>query len=195
MLIANLTKYGIKSSSIDAVILSHNHYDHTNGLSGILRANEELPVYVHKYWDKPVRHKGNSIPPKNKNVIERGRLIKELGEEIYITNAYMSPDYGGIYEQACYIRIKDGYVLICGCSHPGLICFLNDRKSLEIPVNTPLYIVGGFHGFTFDDGSVQVLDSHIRAMIVCHCTKNVKVYKHQFGEKCTICTVGKTLTF
>lgn len=195
VLIANLTNYEIKLSSINAVILSHNHYDHTNGLSGILRYSEDLPVYVHKYWEKPVRQQGNLIPSKNKIIIEKGRLIKELGKQIYITNAYMSQDYGGIYEQACYIRIKDAYILICGCCHPGLFYFLNDRKFLDIPVNSPLHIIGGLHGFKFDNQYAHLLNPHIRSIILCHCTKNVKIYKYQFGEKCIIGTVGKTLTF
>ena len=40
------------SALIDAVILSHNHNDHTDGLLGILRENKDIPVYVHKDWDR-----------------------------------------------------------------------------------------------------------------------------------------------
>ena len=195
VLMANLTTYGIDLSSIDAVILSHNHYDHANGLSIILENNIKLPVYVHKYWEKPVRHKGEPIPPENKRIIEQGRLLEELEEELYITNAYMSPDYGGIYEQACYIKAKDSYILICGCSHPGLISFLNDRENLGIPMNTPLHIIGGFHGFKFDDDHLQKLEPLIHSIMVCHCTKNVEVYKKQFRDKCFIATVGKSISY
>ncbi|MFX1489690.1 MAG: MBL fold metallo-hydrolase [Promethearchaeota archaeon] len=195
VLLANLTKYGTDPSSLDAVILSHNHYDHTNGLSGLLRINEDLPVYVHKYWEKKVKHIGDSIPLKNKIVIENGRKLSELGKEFYITNAYQSPDYGGIYEQACYVQTKDSFLLICGCSHPGLLCFLNDREFLKIPINSFLHIIGGFHSFTFDIETVHLLDSYIRSVIVCHCTKNVDVYRNQFKNKFTLGTVGKTLKF
>jgi len=195
VLIANLHNFGLDISSIDAVFLSHNHYDHTNGLSGILRYNEDLPMYVHKYWEKPVRHKGNSIPLKNKIVVKEGRQFKELGGGIYITNAYMSPDYGGIYEHACYIQTKDAYILLCGCCHPGLLSFLNDRQLLEIPVDSTLHIIGGFHGFKFDNKKAELLDPQIRSVTVCHCTKNIKVYQDQFGDKCNLSIVGKKLSF
>jgi len=195
ILIENLTNFGITPSSIDAVILSHNHYDHTDGLPAILKSNENLPVFVHKHWEKPVRHKGISVPPKNKFVVKEGGQFKELGEKVYITNAFMSPDYGGIYEHACYVRTNDAYILICGCCHPGLLDFLKDRESLGIPVDTPLYIIGGLHGFEFTDKEAQSINPYIRSIIICHCTKNTNVYKEQFGEKCTLGIVGKTLKF
>jgi 7,8-dihydropterin-6-yl-methyl-4-(beta-D-ribofuranosyl)aminobenzene 5'-phosphate synthase len=195
VLMTNLTNYGTEISSIDAVILSHNHYDHTNGLFGILKYNENIPIYVHKHWEKKVKKKGKSIPLKNKITIENGRKLSELGDMFYITNAYQSPDYGGIYEQACYIQTQDSYILLCGCSHPGLNCFLEDRKKLKIPENSPLHIIGGFHSFKFDDESVHLLDPIIRFVIVCHCTKNVDLYRNQFKNKCYIGIVGKTLNF
>ncbi|MFX1478979.1 MAG: MBL fold metallo-hydrolase [Promethearchaeota archaeon] len=195
VLIENLSNFGITPTSLDAVILSHNHYDHTDGLPVILRSNNNIPVFVHKYWEKPVRHKGIPVPSKNKIVVNEGGKFKELGGHVYVTNAFMSPDYGGIYEQACYIRTKDAYVLICGCCHPGLLDFLNDRKSLGISFDIPLYIIGGLHGFKFNDEEAEAIDLYIRSIIICHCTKNINIYKEQFSEKCKIGTVGKTLIF
>lgn len=195
ILIKNLTNYGINPSEINMVILSHNHYDHTNGLSGILKSNPDLSVYIHKYWKKPVKKIGDPIPSKNMIFVEKGGIFKELGEIIYITNAYMSSDYGGIYEQGCYIRTKDSFILICGCCHPGLNNFLKDREFLGIPDKSPLHIIGGFHGFKFEDETADLLYPQIYSVILCHCTKNVKAYKGQFREKCFIGTVGRTLKF
>ncbi len=182
-------------TSLDAVIMSHNHYDHTDGVSGILSHNKDLPVYVHQYWDKPVRYIGNPIPPKNKKIVKKGRKLKELDENIYITNVFSSYDYGGIHEQACYIRVNDTFILICGCCHPGLIRFLNDRDYLGIPINAPLHLIGGFHGFKFNNKDVRLLKPYIQSVILCHCTINIDIFKHQFGNEISIGTVGKTLTF
>lgn len=195
VLLKNLFNYGINPSEIQSVILSHNHYDHTNGLSGILKHNPYVSVYVHKYWKNPVKEIGDSIPHKNMIFVEQGGVIEELGDNIYITNAYMSPDYGGIYEQACYIEVKDSFILVSGCCHPGLNSFLNDRKLSGISKKTPLHLIGGFHGSKFSDNDATLLSPQIVTITLCHCTKNIKIFKHQFGEKCFIGTVGRTLTF
>ncbi len=175
--------------------MSHNHYDHTDGLPGILNYNKDLPVYIHQYWDKPVSFIGKVIPHQNRYIIKKGRNLTELDEDIYVTNVFKSQDYGGIHEQAFYIRSNDSYILICGCCHPGLIRFLNDRENLRIPTDTPLHLIGGFHGFKFGTNEVKELNPYIYSVVLCHCTMNVEIYKKQFGEKCSMGIVGETLSF
>lgn len=47
--IHNLGLLGIAPSSLDAIILSHGHYDHAGGLPHVLeRAGGPLPVYLHE---------------------------------------------------------------------------------------------------------------------------------------------------
>jgi 7,8-dihydropterin-6-yl-methyl-4-(beta-D-ribofuranosyl)aminobenzene 5'-phosphate synthase len=191
----NLSALKILPSQIDAVILSHNHYDHANGLSAIMRDNPNIPVYVHKYWNNPVRHIGNPIPPKNIRMIQEGRKLEELGAHIYVTNCYQSQDYGGIYEQACYLEAEDSFILICGCSHPGLNVFLDDRPNLGISPTKPLHIMGGFHSFKFDDDRVNQLNPYVKSIIIFHCTKNIKTFQSQFHEKCSIGSVGTSYNF
>ncbi|MFT3850614.1 MAG: MBL fold metallo-hydrolase [Propionivibrio sp.] len=44
----NLSLLGVSPSSIDHVILSHGHYDHTGGLASLLaHARKTMPVYLH----------------------------------------------------------------------------------------------------------------------------------------------------
>jgi len=45
----NLSLLGIHPSSLDAVVLSHGHYDHTGGLLALLQhAAKPMPIYAHK---------------------------------------------------------------------------------------------------------------------------------------------------
>lgn len=48
LVIHNLSLLGIRPADLDAIIISHGHYDHAGGLSAILtHARKRLPVYIH----------------------------------------------------------------------------------------------------------------------------------------------------
>ena len=46
ILLYNMKKLGIPINEMGTVVISHNHWDHTGGLSAILKANKEVRVYV-----------------------------------------------------------------------------------------------------------------------------------------------------
>ncbi|MBD3253882.1 MAG: MBL fold metallo-hydrolase [Candidatus Lokiarchaeota archaeon] len=194
-LISNIKTYGIKPASIDGIILSHNHYDHTDGLVGILRDSSDVPVYVHKDWDLPASFKGFQIPQRNRITIQEASVCDSLSKNIYLTNSYYAPDYGGVYEHACYVKSKNSYILICGCCHPGLNKFLNDRSPLGISEDASLEILGGMHAFRFTEKEAAMLRPNINSITLFHCTSHTEVFKNQFGDKCRIGIVGKTMRF
>jgi len=56
-IIHNAQLLGIDLSKIEAIIISHNHYDHTGGLLGILkRIDRRIPVILHPDTLKPSIH-------------------------------------------------------------------------------------------------------------------------------------------
>lgn len=191
----NLNAFGLSPESIDAIILSHNHYDHTNGLTAITDNNADLPIYVHRFWRKLVSYQGIGISKMGLMISQRAHEINEVMEGLYLTNTQSSGDYGGIHEHACYVQAQNSYVLICGCCHPGLNKFLSDRSDLDISKESSLHFVGGMHGFRFTDAEAQNLNSRIKSITLCHCTQNVKTFMHQFHGKCQKAVLGKTLTY
>ncbi|MFX0069916.1 MAG: MBL fold metallo-hydrolase [Candidatus Hermodarchaeota archaeon] len=194
-LLTNLKSYGVSPTSLDAIILSHNHNDHTNGIIGILKVNDNIPIFVHKDWNVPVSFQGIQIPRKNLIVNKGARERKDITNGIYLTNSYFSPDYGKIYEHACYIKTNDSYILLCGCCHPGLNDFLKDRKQLGISLDSKLYFIGGMHGFRFSDQQAKELSPIVKSIILCHCTENATKFREQFGDRCSLGVVGKTMIF
>lgn len=85
-LITNLAKIGIRDKDIDAIVLSHLHFDHAGGL---LSSYEEGPLkllfsnakyYLSKmHWERAqnphIREKASFIPLLHKLLEESGRLI------------------------------------------------------------------------------------------------------------------------
>lgn len=54
-LISNMRALGIDPGSIEAIVLSHGHFDHTVGLDGFIRAvrRTSLPVMIHpEFWNR-----------------------------------------------------------------------------------------------------------------------------------------------
>jgi 7,8-dihydropterin-6-yl-methyl-4-(beta-D-ribofuranosyl)aminobenzene 5'-phosphate synthase len=192
-LMANLHACGRTARDLNAVILSHNHFDHTDGLPGLLEENPELPVYVHEDWDRPHSFKGFVVPRANRVQVRNGTELAELGPGLLLTRSHFSTDYGGIYEHACCIQTESALILVTGCCHPGLDAFLDDLDRSAVGAEQPLYIIGGLHGFRFSAARARAVDRRLRRVICCHCTTEYDTFQSQFGDRCQRLPVGATL--
>ncbi|MEN6500276.1 MAG: MBL fold metallo-hydrolase [Rectinema sp.] len=83
-LLHNMTVMNIDPASIDAIILSHCHYDHTQGLSEVLKAigKSDLPVIAHpeifklNFIDAPyLRHVGVMAGDSEENLKKNGASL------------------------------------------------------------------------------------------------------------------------
>ena len=119
ILLKNMEKLKIDPKQIHAVMLSHDHWDHTGGLNGLLSIKPELTIYKPSFSDKP----------------------KELYPNI-ITTGTLGGKYS-IQEQSLICKTKAGLVIVTGCSHPGLENILKIAKEFG-PIHA---VIGGFHGF------------------------------------------------
>jgi len=116
-LICNFGKLNIEPKSVDIVVLSHNHWDHVDGLEGFRKLNAEAQVIYPKTFSHPT----------------------ELSTDIYSTGALGT----AIKEQALVAKTQKGNIVVTGCAHPGLENIIKKSKELgEI-----YGVIGGFHGF------------------------------------------------
>jgi 7,8-dihydropterin-6-yl-methyl-4-(beta-D-ribofuranosyl)aminobenzene 5'-phosphate synthase len=187
----NLHRAGLKPKDFDAIILSHNHNDHTDGLKAILEDNPGAPVFIHNKWENGIPFQGMDIPGDNKKVIHDPGKQGGVLSNIILTSALHSSDYGGITEHAMIIPLEKSFILVCGCCHPGLSAFLDEREKYGIETAMPFHIIGGMHGFTFPEKQAHELQSVVLSVTLCHCTQNVTIFKKQFAEKCKTGVLGK----
>ena len=117
-LINNFEKLGIDPKSVDKVVLSHDHWDHVDGLEGFQRYNSKAEV-VHP---------------------EAFSHATEISPGIYSTGAL------GTFpkEQSLVVKTKNGNIVITGCAHPGLEKILQAARKLGQIYG----VLGGFHGFS-----------------------------------------------
>jgi 7,8-dihydropterin-6-yl-methyl-4-(beta-D-ribofuranosyl)aminobenzene 5'-phosphate synthase len=53
VLVNNAYRLGVSLNRVDAIVLSHGHYDHTGGLADALRSHQRTTVYAHPDAMKP----------------------------------------------------------------------------------------------------------------------------------------------
>lgn len=133
LLLDNARQLGIDLASLDAVILSHGHYDHTGGLEAVLNLSPNARVYCHPAALAPkfAREKDGSsraigITPPNLEALrtrEKRRVatsgVTEVAEGLFVT--------GEIPRRTPYEDVGGPFFLDDACRKPDPI---QDDQSL-----------------------------------------------------------------
>lgn len=190
LLLSNMKKLTIEPNSIDIVVLSHIHGDHTGGLDNFLEENPNVTVYL------PA-----SFPMRFKNeVLGYGAKIVEVQQPLKICeNVYSTGQLGRlIKEQALIIKTDKGVVIITGCAHPGIVNMVSTAK--DFLKDDILLVMGGFHLEWASRGKIEKIisafrQSHVRYVGPCHCTgdKARSLFEKHFGKNYINIGVGKII--
>jgi len=155
ILLSNMEKLKIDPLSIEEVFISHLHWDHTGGLSELLKINPNIKkIYL-----------PSSMGLENEVVLKEPTKIQE--------NIFSTGELEGI-EQSMGVMTEKGIVLIVGCSHPYMGTILDTAKKFG-----KIYaIIGGMHGFCEFE-----LFKDINLICPTHCTQHKKELKRLYPEK------------
>ena len=183
-LVYNLKKLNKNIEDIDFIVLSHEHWDHIDGLDEILNLNKNLTVIVPE-----------SFSEKFKNKIKEKAKLKEIKDEEKIVNdIYTTGELNssiGLKEQSLVIKTKKGNILITGCAHPGIVNVV--RKARELSDKNIYLVLGGFHLSGISDSELNSIIKDFKELGVhkvapCHCSGErcqelfKREYKHNFIE-------------
>ncbi len=176
---SNFRKMGLDASAIDFLVLSHEHSDHTGGISSFVKMKTDIPVIIPHSFTMAFKKKMDSQGLKPLLVKEPAMICEDL---------YTSGEFDfHLAEQALVLDTKQGLVVMTGCSHPGIVEML---KEIELSFNKNIYMVfGGFHLLKKSEEEMDAIISGMKALgvVKCgatHCTgdKQTKMFRDAFGE-------------
>lgn len=171
VLLGNMTELGFSPDEIDAVFLTHGHYDHTGGLRAFLESrNSGIDVYAHpgifarrialKSYRREIgipfgREELESLgarfhlSPKPAEFLpgfvssgEIERITWDRAVGHLVLDGKTVPD-PVLDDIALIVDLGDGVAVITGCGHSGVINIA--RHAVELTGKPVLALIGGFH--------------------------------------------------
>lgn len=159
ILLDNMRKIGVAPSSVEEVFISHDHWDHTGGLSDFLKAKgEKIKVY---------------IPVSCSSVRGAGEFVRVSSALEMHSNIFSTGELKNI-EQSMAVKTEKGIVVIAGCSHPGV----REIMRAAMQYGKVRALIGGLHGFKEFD-----LLRDIEIVCATHCTQHKSEIESIFPEK------------
>jgi 7,8-dihydropterin-6-yl-methyl-4-(beta-D-ribofuranosyl)aminobenzene 5'-phosphate synthase len=190
MLLENMRQLDVKPESIEAVIISHEHSDHTDGLQALLDTGIRPKVYAPSAFSSAFKEQ----------VRARTELVEVTDPVTIVPGMHLTRPGGSIVEQGLAVETRDGTMVILGCAHPGLAEMV--RQAQEVVPGKVALLAGGFHLLEMaDKDSLQSIMAELRQLGVervlpTHCTGDaaIDLFRAQFGESYLDGGVGRTAT-
>jgi 7,8-dihydropterin-6-yl-methyl-4-(beta-D-ribofuranosyl)aminobenzene 5'-phosphate synthase len=193
VLMDNLRRLEIDPKSIDAVVLSHAHGDHTGGLGAFLTANPNVQVFMPE-----------SFPRSFKTEVEAtgAKVVEVSGAREICSGVWSTGEAGeGIVEESLAVRTDRGLILITGCAHPGILLILEKAKQL-FPGTDLLLAMGGFHLRSESDTGLNKIIGRFRKLGVrragpSHCSgdRTRELFKQEYRQDFVQIGAGSVVHF
>ncbi|MBQ6654891.1 MAG: MBL fold metallo-hydrolase [Erysipelotrichaceae bacterium] len=214
----NARKMALELKTVNKVVISHGHNDHTGGLRHLLEINRWATIITHPdsfLYRQDDEGLAISSPLNRMDLEEKASLqlsrepaavsehltyLGEIPQYLDFEPRYrigrslikgeLQDDY--IYDDSALVyRGKDGLFVITGCSHSG-ICNIIEHAKKICHEDRIVGVIGGFHLFEVDERlhkTIEYLkDNQIPLLYPCHCV-SLKA-KVEMGKQLNIQEVG-----
>jgi len=179
ILMNNVGVLDVDLKKVNQIVISHDHNDHTGGLSAVLERNSDVTVYFPISFPQDFGTRVRALNAAAQTVDKPVEICR---------NVYLTGQMGDeIKEQSLIIDSPKGLIIVTGCSHQGIVNVL--RRAKEI-LDKPICLVfGGFHLGDKPEAEVQGIIAAFKELKVekcgaTHCTgdRPIAMFKKAFGE-------------
>ncbi len=177
----NVKAKGVDLTTLDFVVLSHRHSDHTAGLNYVLSVNPGVKIYAPKEGfgifgsslPSSFYRKDESLPDemryyggKPPEIMKFGAAWANAHFELIDQTTEVAPgitlialisDLPGtreLKELSMAVNTPDGLVLFVGCSHPGIERIVGAAAAINPKIEL---ITGGFHLVVATDETIGIV--------------------------------------
>lgn len=190
VLLKNMEKLKINPKVINAVVLSHIHYDHIGGLPAFLEENPEVIVYMPRSFPKSVKEDVKRVG---------ARFVEVRGPIKICKDVYSTGELGSwLKEESLIVRTSKGLIVITGCAHPGIVNIVKKGKEM---LKTDVYLaLGGFHLCWMSSRQIKGIvngmkKERVEKVAPCHCSGDSarKLFEKAYGKGFIPVGVGKKI--
>jgi 7,8-dihydropterin-6-yl-methyl-4-(beta-D-ribofuranosyl)aminobenzene 5'-phosphate synthase len=192
----NVDILGINLKHLKAVVLSHDHWDHTGGVSYVIQQKDDVRIYICPGFQSDFKQ---TLSGYYADVIEAYNFTR-VTSRVYSTGEIPGTYKGrNISEQALILKTEKGFSVITGCAHPGIIRILKRVKE-QLGVQEFYAVFGGFH---LRDHSRKEIEEIVKQFVALkvkkvgptHCTgtEAQQLFQQEYKESCLTMKVGEII--
>lgn len=182
----NARQLGVDLARVEAVVISHHHYDHGGGLGRFFQENDHAPVYLRRSTDEAHVAEDSSekirtiglddalLQRYSKRIVmveETAEILPGLHVIIKISDLYPKP-HGDLrlkariqgklttdtfnHELVTVLENEQGLVILTGCAHNGVLNMISATREV-FPTKPILAVIGGFHLHSEEESEVRMI--------------------------------------
>lgn len=197
VILENLESLGMTDIEMEALVISHNHWDHVYGLPGVMRSASNSPsVYAAASAADGIKQQ---FPRATVVAVDSAR---EISPDVWLTGPIEIEFLGApLSEQAMVLDLPNGLHIIVGCSHPGIVTIVERAREM-FPDKEIALVAGGFHLRSTDEAEIGRIasdldDLGVRKIAPSHCTGGSaeQILRERWGLRFVDFKLGDVIRF
>ncbi len=196
VLLNNMRKLSVDTAKIKHIVLSHNDWDHIEGLWYLIDNRRDITVYVCQGFKQEIKDRIISFGVR---VVEVDPLT-EIKEDVFSSGQIQAFCAGeSIFEQALVIKFLKKLTIITGCAHPGIVNIIDVVQS-HFSKEKVYFVLGGLHLKDSSRSQIEEVISALKARGISkiaptHCTgkKATEALKKEYGIDFMALAVGSVI--